>query len=181
MTDGEEKARAFRNFEDKFRRYSELHSDEGGSSSINLENRTARLEKAIKYQAEDFAAKTSAIYLRYRDAISLDIEEDKESLLKAYDLFKACLGLNETVGDKKTHLSSINIASPLTKNPLYQKEESFIYLQCWFCYEKGIADYVPVMRTSGKGFVLDFIEEELFKCTGEARKIQTFIKEHFYS
>lgn len=102
-----------------------------------------------------------------------DIEEDEESLLKAYTLFCKIKEIHKENGDNRTHLKAFSIVSPLCakaeyisgvqnqfktnvateKNPVKEslqpakvKSDFFCFLRLWFLETNPEAEFIPVME-----------------------------------
>ncbi len=176
MFSPEDKVNAFRNFEKKLKRYTES-TDE----SIEIKSQDHLIKQVIKESAVTYKDKVIRIYQEYIEPQSIQTEQDQDALVKAYDMYKAMLDLNDRMGDTTTRVSSFTISSILARNQLYTVNDKFVYLQMWFMNEKGYNDYVPVMVQTKNGYRLDFVDPDDFAFTGNNRRIASIINEYYYN
>lgn len=122
------------------------------SADIDLQREDELLQKKVYEKEKDYQKSIIAAYSRFMNPLRVlgknsreaqEIVEDEQSLLRAYNLFKAVKESNETLGDGSTFIKVSEIKCPLTEKLRYTEGGDFIYLQCWLIYEQGIKDYVP--------------------------------------
>jgi len=177
-----DKIEAFRAFEKQLKKYTEATD-----KPVQITSKDKALGEAIKQQDLSFEEKITLKYKKIINPVSIEIENDLQSLLNAWELFTKIQELNENTQDPKTYISDFVINSPLTRNPLYvsgvqtNQSLSFACLQAWFLYEKGIEDYVPVINQSQKVPKLEFIPSQSFNPDSNTRRIFSIIKQKFYT
>ena len=115
-------------------------------------------------------------------AIAQQLEDDKNLLVRAYDLFVALVDLNRQLGDKDTFITDFTIASPLTQRERYTTGSDFVYLQFWLQWEAKRTDYVPVLRLARgqPGWQLVFIPSGSFSWTDWELNVVQLLEEEFY-
>ncbi len=148
MSEKKSISKAFSDFSKKFERF------KNSENSVRLENqnKNSTLQNLVN---ENENSKKQAIlnsFKLYEIPFTKEIEDDEESLLKAYEIFKATLEINKNFADEKTFLSDFKISSPITKKSNYIFGGQFVYLQLWFRICKKIQDFVPILKKSSSGF-----------------------------
>ena len=115
-------------------------------------------------------------------AIAQQLEDDKNLLVRAYDLFVALVDLNRQLGDKDTFIADFTIASPLTQRERYTTGSDFVYLQFWLQWEAKRTDYVPVLRLARgqPGWQLVFVPSGSFSWTDWELNVVQLLEEEFY-
>ena len=115
-------------------------------------------------------------------AIAQQLEDDKNHLVRAYDLFVALVDLNRQLGDKDTFITDFTIASPLTQRERYTTGSDFVYLQFWLQWEAKRTDYVPVLRLARgqPGWQLVFVPSGSFSWTDWELNVVQLLEEEFY-
>lgn len=115
-------------------------------------------------------------------AIAQQLEDDKNLLVRAYDLFVALVDLNRQLGDKDTFITDFTIASPLTQRERYTTGSDFVYLQFWLQWEAKRTDYVPVLRLARgqPGWQLVFVPSGSFSWTDWELNVVQLLEEEFY-
>ncbi|MBQ7367594.1 MAG: hypothetical protein IJW57_10265 [Spirochaetaceae bacterium] len=115
-------------------------------------------------------------------AIAQQLEDDKNLLVRAYDLFVALVDLNRQLGDKDTFITDFTIASPLTQRERYTTGSDFVYLQFWLQWEAKRTDYVPVLRLARgqPGWQLVFVPSGSFSWTDWELSVVQLLEEEFY-
>ena len=110
------------------------------------------------------------------------LEDDKNLLVRAYDLFVALVDLNRQLGDKDTFIADFTIASPLTQRERYTTGSDFVYLQFWLQWEAKRTDYVPVLRLARgqPGWQLVFVPSGSFSWTDWELNVVQLLEEEFY-
>ena len=131
---------------------------------------TDRLQEQINLQEAERATLLRARLQEYIAPLTQDIEEDEENLLKAYKLYCQANELNQTAGDRSTHLKNLTITSPLCQKSEYTSDSPlnrFAYLRLWFLATNPDAFFVPeiIPSPAGAGFLLDFIDVDMWKPT----------------
>ena len=136
----------------------------------NLKN----LQNQINQQEEEKMAQLRSQFQEFTMPVTQDIEKDEEDLLKAYNLFCQLKELNETAGDRQTHLKSLALSSPICHKSEYTSEGNnrFAYLRLWFLTTTPDTAYVPEITPNENGsFSLDFTELELWQPTTLEKEI----------
>ena len=145
-------------------------------------NKDLILQDLINESEEEKKNKILNIYSSFRLPYSKSIEEDENSLLMCYNLFKAVNDLNTNCGADNTYVKNIEFECPLVHKDFYVSGDKFIYLQCWLYFEKSITDFQPVLSIENSGKVrLDFTEFDLKNFSSDGRFVFEIIKENFYS
>ena len=131
---------------------------------------TDKLQEQINLQEQERLTLLRARFAEYIAPMTQDIEEDEENLLKAYKLYCQAAELNETSGDRTTHIKSLTLTSPLCQKSEYTTDSldnRFAYLRLWFLATNPDAFFVPqiIPSPAGAGFLLDFIEIDIWKPT----------------
>ena len=144
---------------------------EGADVRVNTQpSSTDKLQEQINLQEAERTTLLRARLSEYIAPLTQDIEEDEENLLKAYKLYCQANELNQTAGDKTTHLKNLTLTSPLCQKTEYTSDSPnnrFAYLRLWFLATNPDAFFVPEIIPSpvGAGFLLDFIDIDLWKPT----------------
>ena len=144
---------------------------EGADVRVNAApSATDRLQEQINLQEAERTTLLRARLQEYISPMTQDIEEDEENLLKAYKLYCQANELNQTAGDRTTHLKSLTLSSPLCQKSEYTTDSPlnrFAYLRLWFLATNPDAFFVPeiIAAPAGGGFLLDFIDVDLWKPT----------------
>ena len=133
-----------------------------------------RLQQHINQQDEEKMAELRSQFQEFAMPVTQDIEKDEEDLLKAYDLFCQLNELNETAGDRQTHLKSLSLSSPICHKSEYtaQGNNRFAFLRLWFLSTRPDAQFVPELTADPNGsYALDFTELELWQPTTLEKEI----------
>ena len=144
---------------------------EGADVRVNTElSATDKLQEQINLQEAERITLLRARLGEYIAPLTQDIEEDEENLLKAYKLYCQANELNQTAGDRTTHLKNLTITSPLCQKSEYTSDSPlnrFAYLRLWFLATNPDAFFVPeiIPSPAGAGFLLDFIDVDMWKPT----------------
>ena len=170
-------SKALADFTNKFVRF-KAGEDEQNPASIKVESPLRSLQNQINEREAERAALLRRQFLEYISPLTADIEEDEETLLKAYKLYCQLVELNNTAGDAGTHLRDISITSPLCQKSEYTGADSrFIFLRLWFVATNQDALFVPQMEQDSNGnWYLVFIEKELWKPTLFEREIMQVVE-----
>lgn len=182
--------KAFSDFSKKFERFQKSENSTRIDSNQNL-----NLQNLIN---ENENSKKTAVlnsFKNYEIPYTKEIEEDENSLLKAYEIFKATLEINKKFADEKTFLMDFKLASPITKKANYIYGGEFIYLQLWFRLCKKIKDFVPILKKvsfdfadkisdekklgekSAENFVLSFVSSDDFEFDSKQKEIVQIVLE----
>ena len=144
---------------------------EGADVRVNAApSATDKLQEQINIQEAERTTLLRARLAEYIAPLTQDIEEDEENLLKAYKLYCQANELNQTAGDRTTHLRNLTLTSPLCQKAEYTSDSPnnrFAYLRLWFLATNPDAFFVPeiIPSPAGAGFLLDFIDVDLWKPT----------------
>ena len=144
---------------------------EGADVRVNTQpSSTDKLQEQINLQEAERTTLLRARLSEYIAPLTQDIEEDEENLLKAYKLYCQANELNQTAGDRTTHLKNLTLTSPLCQKTEYTSDSPnnrFSYLRLWFLATNPDAFFVPEIISSptGAGFLLDFIDVDMWKPT----------------
>ena len=144
---------------------------EGADVRVNAApSATDKLQEQINLQEQERITLLRARLGEYIAPMTQDIEEDEENLIKAYKLYCQANELNKTAGDRTTHLKDLTLTSPLCQKSEYTTDSldnRFAYLRLWFLSTNPDAFFVPEIIPSpvGAGFLLDFIDIDLWKPT----------------
>ena len=129
------------------------------------------LQTQINQQEEEHIKSLQSRFSEYLNPVTQDIEKDEDDLIKAYKLFCQLVELNQTAGDKTTHLKSFQLTSPLCRKAEYTSavpSESFSLLRLWFVVNNPEAVFVPEMvqlENAPGTFALDFIDIDMWQQT----------------
>lgn len=170
-------SKALADFTNKFARF-KAGEDEQNPASIKVESPLRSLQNQINEREAERAALLRRQFLEYISPLTADIEEDEETLLKAYKLYCQLVELNNTAGDAGTHLRDISITSPLCHKSEYTSDDSrFCFLRLWFIATNQDVLFVPQMEQDSNGnWYLVFIEKELWKPTLFEREIMQVVE-----
>ena len=152
-------------------------SERGGVRITQADSESGKLTKLqnqINQQEEEKMAQLRSQFQEFTMPVTQDIEKDEEDLLKAYNLFCQLKELNETAGDRQTHLKSLALSSPICHKSEYTSEGNnrFAYLRLWFLTTTPDTAYVPEITPNENGsFSLDFTELELWQPTTLEKEI----------
>lgn len=144
---------------------------EGADVRVNAApSATDKLQEQINLQEQERITLLRARLGEYIAPMTQDIEEDEENLIKAYKLYCQANELNKTAGDRTTHLKDLTLTSPLCQKSEYTTDSldnRFAYLRLWFLSTNPDAFFVPeiIPSPAGAGFLLDFIDVDLWKPT----------------
>lgn len=182
-------ARAFNLFSKKFSRSTQYLD----SADIDLQRDDELLQRKVYEREKDYKKSIVTAYSKFMNPFrvlgknsreALEINEDEQNLLKAYNLFKTIKEANEKVGDGSTFIKVSEIKSPLTEKLRYTSGGDFIYLQCWLRYEQGIRDFVPCieevenrLETSHR---LDFFPARCYQFSWQEKEVVAAIEETFH-
>ena len=177
---------AINNFSKKFAKFKAQAEPE----RIKTTSRDEILQEQINRQEEryEFAVigsynvyKSPLVALGKNSARGKSIDEDEQSLLKAYKLFKAVNDANTSTGDKTTFISKVEIESPIAKKDSYVRGGQFIFLQCWLLFEQRVEDFVPVLEEDRNGyFHLRFHPQNEVKLSAKDKELIEKVREAFY-
>lgn len=136
----------------------------------NLKN----LQNQINQQEEEKREELRSQFQEFLMPVTQDIEKDEENLLKAYNLFCQLKELNETAGDRQTHLKSLALSSPICHKSEYTAEGNnrFAFLRLWFLSTMADTQFVPDLTADPNGsYALEFTELELWQPTSFEKEI----------
>ena len=168
-------SQALADFTSKFARFS---TDPAAAESLKVESPLKSLQDQINERESERADLLRRQFLEYVSPLTSDIEDDEESLLKAYKLYCQLVELNSTAGDATTHLRDMTITSPLCRKNEYTSgaENRFCFLRMWFAATNPDALFMPVMEQDSTGnWYLAFIEKDLWKPTLLEREIMQVV------
>ncbi|MBR0032601.1 MAG: hypothetical protein IJP61_09980 [Treponema sp.] len=177
---------AINNFSKKFAKFKAQAEPE----RIKTTSRDEILQEQINRQEERYEFAVIGSYNVYKSPLvalgknsnrGKSIDEDEQSLLKAYKLFKAVNDANNTAGDKTTFINKVDIESPITKKDSYIRGGQFIFLQCWLRFEQGVENFIPVLEEDRNGyFHLRFYPEAQVKMSAKDKELIEKVRESFY-
>ena len=177
---------AFSSFSKKFSRFK---TQPEGERARNVRE-DEKIQDQINRQEERYELAVIGTYNIYKSPLialgknstrGKAIDDDEQSLLKAYRLFKAIDDANESNGDKNTFITKVEIESPVTKKESYIHGEQFIFLQCWLRFEQGITDFIPTLEEDRNGnFHLRFVPEKSSRLSGKEKELMEKVRESFY-
>lgn len=183
---GQSVADAFSNFSKKFTKFKSQPEPE----IRKLSRQDQILQEQINRQEERYEFAVIGSYNLYKSPLvalgknssrGKSIDDDEQSLLKAYKLFKAIQDANNTNGDKTTFIKKVEIESPIAKKDTYSRGGQFIFLQCWLKFEQGVSDFVPVLEEDKNGyFHLRFQPESQVKLSAKDKELMEKVREAFY-
>ena len=179
MHESEDVSGSLLRFAEKLKRFVAADSKDKNVSSGFDEGKILQLK--INENLNDRISRIVGEYASFRIPASKSIEDDEESLVKCYQLFKSVLEINKSIGNGAVFVKSMEFESPFLKKECYVSKKDFIYLQAWLFFEKKIKDFFPVIVRERTGKVrLDFQEAEVHRFSGEEREIFRIIEEKFY-
>lgn len=109
-------------------------------------------------------------------------QKDTEAIFKAYTLYKSVMEVAKAQSDDATHLSHIEIETPITKNEAYTTGGMFIYLQLWLIFEQCVEDYIPIIVPEKSGhYHLAFESLQSHYFTSAEKELMAAVKKAFYS
>lgn len=147
-------------------------------------------QRRIMEQDEAFSAAVIKTYTKYRfpyktlgenSIEAAAIKADEDSLLAAYNLYKAIIAANEQFGTEQTRIKDDVIATPLANKTAYTQGDDFVYLQCWLQYEQNVADVVPQFAQHKNGsYTLQFVPAAEHHADYKKKEIAAVIQAEFY-
>ena len=177
---------AFSKFSKKFAKFKSQPEPERSK----LTRQDELLQEQINRQEERYEFAVIGSYNIYKSPLvalgknssrGKSIDEDEQSLLKAYKLFKTVQDANTANGDKTTFITKTEIESPIAKKDSYTRGGQFIFLQCWLRFEQGCNDFVPVLEEDKNGhFHLRFHPESQVKLSAKDKELIEKVREAFY-
>lgn len=141
---------------------------------VPSESKEKKLEKLIKINQAEKIEAIKKEYLNFKNPLSKEIENDREALLKAFEIFKSVSEIKKNTKSNESYLKSFQIDSSVCHKSEYTKEacSKFIFLQCWFYFEKNIKEYLPVIKKDKDSFTsIDFIEKEEVSFSSREKEI----------
>lgn len=182
-----EVANAFSAFSKKFARFNKAKDSE----RVEEVRKDSILQDKINSREERFEFAIISTYRIYKSpyealgtksARAKSIDDDQQSLLKAYNLFKSITEINEKLGDEQTFIARADIESTVCKKDSYTRGGQFIYLQCWLMFAQHAADYIPVLEERKEGvFQLKFYKAETVHFLPKDTELIEIVKKTFYS
>ncbi|MBQ3671362.1 MAG: hypothetical protein II921_07800 [Treponema sp.] len=177
---------AINNFSKKFARFKTQAEPE----RIKRTSRDEVLQEQINRQEERYEFAVIGSYNVYKSPLvalgknssrGKSIDEDEQSLMKAYKLFKAVNDANTTAGDKTTFIHKVEIESPIAKKDSYTRGGQFVFLQCWLRFEQRVEDFCPVLEEDRNGyFHLRFHPQNEVKMSAKDKELMEKVRESFY-
>ena len=175
-------------FSDKLKRFSGFSE---GNFKKNL-SEDQILEEKIRHSAQVFRDNVVNTYRIYKSPFAAlgknssqaaSIEADEQALFEAYTLFAGAMELNKKSGEKNsgTHISKVEISSPLTQKASYTSGGQFIWLFLWLYFEKNCREYFPYFCEREKGWELCFKSSANFLLEGREKEVFEIVKCEFYS
>ena len=148
---------------------------------VRKESKNALLKSRIAENEEEKRNRIIESYRAFKVPSSRGIEEDEEALLKAYELYKNLLEMQEKSRKDKVFIRRAEIYAPLCEKDFYFSDEKIVFLIAWLRFEKNITDYVPaIIKDASSSPYLDFIEAETFRFSPEQKEIIAIIQDYFY-
>lgn len=182
-------AMAFNTFSRKLSRSTQLLDN----ADIDLCREDDLLQKKIDERDKDYRKAIVTAYSRFMNPFrvlgktsreALEINEDEQNLLRAYNLFRAVKKADKEIGNASTFIQLEGIKSPLTEKMRYTTGGDLIYLQCWLIYEQGVRDYVPclveVEERLETYYRLEFVPTKSYDFNWQDREVIAEIEETFY-
>lgn len=178
-------ASAFDAFAQKLKRFNSSTT----ATPPTFKSQTTVYQKKIRENEEAYKKSIIGAYKKFlspyetfgkNSGQAAEIDSDKESLVAAYNLYKAVQELNAKYGIENTFLKSVAIETPLTGKDRYTLGGEFIYLQCWLMFENKITDYVPELVKSKDTWILRFVQEERFRFSFKENETAETILKCFY-
>ena len=158
------------------------NADENNRKINKTQTKDRVLQELIHESEEEKINSIINTYSSFKMPFSKSVEEDENSLVTSYNLFKSVTELNKATGSDDTFIKNIEFESPLVHKDFYATGDKFIFLQCWFCLEKNITDFVPSLTADSSGKIhLDFISQEDFTFSPAERYIFEVIKKSVYN
>ena len=174
-------SQALADFSSKFARFKAGASEnELRQASVKIESPLKTIQNQINERESERAALLRRQFLEYACPITSDIEEDEESLLKAYKLYSQLVELNNTAGDATTHLRDFSLTSPLCRKSEYNGNVDglFSFLRLWFIATNPDALFMPVIEQDANGSCyLSFVEKDIWKPTLLEKEIMQVVGE----
>ncbi len=177
---------AFSAFQKKFSRFTK--SEEGERLAPvrkdkvlqqEITDREERYENAVSNSYRIYKSPFEALGRNSSRAKAID--DDEQSVLKAYDLYKSIIELNEKKGDEHTFIAKYELENLIARKDSYTRGGQLVYLQCWLMFEQGITDYVPVLEEIKPGkFQLRFVDGETFRFPQTVLEQVEMIKRIYY-
>lgn len=177
---------AVTNFSKKFAKFRAQAEPERTKTT----SRDELLQEQINRQEERYELAVVGSYTVYKSPLvalgknssrGKAIDEDEQSLLKAYKLFKAVNDANETVGDKTTFVHRVEIESPIARKDSYTRGGQFVFLQCWLRFEQGVEGFVPTLEEDREGrFHLRFRPDGQTRMSAKDKELFEKVREAFY-
>lgn len=176
------------NFTQKFKRFSES----SGTVRNVQTNKDSLIQSELIERQERFFAAVTGTYRIYKspfEALGKDseraksLDNDEQSLLKAYNLYKKVFDINNEAKEEigATYISKTEICSPLTQKTNYTDGGQFIYLILWLFFEKKAQDFLPsFVKENGRTSLIFLPFSESLLAQTE-REIFNIVKEEFYS
>jgi len=151
-----------------------------------------KLQRQIRERMERFEASCTATYKVFKSPFealgeqsdrAASIDRDEQALLKAYNLYKGVMDVQNTDEDETgaTYISRIEISSPLKEKASYTSGGQFIYLLCWLYFEQNCQEYMPFFTEKENVYSLNFVKAENYEFEGHDKEIFSFIERTFYS
>ena len=173
-----EKLRRFRDAEPESVRIEPVRKDSYLQQRIN-ESEAATRKKTV----ETYHGYMAPVDVFGADSVrAASIVKDTENIIKSYNLYKAVMEAAKAQSDDATHLSHIEIETPLTKNETYTSGGMFIYLQLWLIFEQCVEDFIPILvAEKGGRYHLAFESLQSHYFTAAEKEIMATVKSVYYS
>lgn len=183
------------NIQDAISAFSEKLKKISGFSEAVLKKNVSEdkiLEEKIRHSAQVLRANVANTYRIYKSPFAAlgknssraaSIEADEQALFEAYSLFEGAMELNKRAGEKNggTHISKVEISSPLAQKSCYTSGGQFIWLFLWLYFEKNCREYFPYFSEREKGWELCFKSPANFLFEGREKEVFEIVKSEFYS
>ena len=138
------------------------------------------LQDEINRREQERTEKLRRQFQDFLEPRTPDVEEDEENLLRAYDFFCKINELSEQARKEgtKSHLRSMELASPLCRRDDYTLGDKLAFLRLWFLQVKPEATFVPEFTRAENGlFYLDFTARDLWSPGTLEKEILQSLKE----
>ena len=183
------------NFQDVLSSFSQKLSRFNKSSSaqrVVQPSKDSYYEEKLRERGERLHASVVSTYKIYRSPFeslggqsdrAASLDKDEQNLLKAYNLYKACMDIDKENQDEigATHIKTVELYSPLADKASYTSGGQFIYLLCWLFFEQDCQEYIPFFNENENHHSLAFAKSDSFSFDAHDREIFEIIKAEFYS